>query len=310
MNVTFDGLYGQLNDCNPVTLGALRQAFSVDDPDKWASEAYRKKYWDGRHHAITAKGFFLRGLTQTLVEWLSKNGVQCTYKPYQEEHRHITASLLADALTVDLEGITLAEHQRRMVSSLLAHGGGTVEGVTGSGKTESIALLMKLLSGELDVIFVLVHRIGLMDQSHKRFCLRCPEFAQYAGMLGDGKRPREEDRFIFSTQQSLSSALGLSARGQENEFLVSTWEKAGAVIIDECHNVTQDDYLKLLSTISDKAGVYQFSGTPETNDQLRDWTIVGVGGPIVERVRRPELERKGFIAKAVACLRVFDEETK
>ena len=309
MNLRYEGIYGYVDHLpkEKMAFNALRDHFSIDDPDRWIHESFRKGYWDGKRRVITEKGRFLRGLTTNILKWGKDNGidVSCSVMPNQAQSS-ITKGLRSLSDSETLKGIELADHQRRMVSALLDYGGGTAEGVTGSGKTECITLLMKILSTKINIIFVLVHRIGLMEQSFQRFKVRCPELSVFSGMLGDGKKPKEGSRFVFSTQQSLSSALALKRKGKApNEEIANLWANAGAVIIDECHNVTQDDYITLLETMPDQAGVYQFSGTPETNDQIRDWTITGIGGPIVCRVKRPELEDKGFIAKAVACLRVF-----
>jgi superfamily II DNA or RNA helicase len=227
------------------------------------------------------------------------------YVPYNQEwiRRNAPYVYLADKL--HLEGINLAEHQRRMTRALLKHGGGTVEGVTGAGKTESIALLARILSEYTDKILFIVHRIGLMRAARERVVERCPELAPLCGLLGDGERPKESDRFIFSTVQSLSTVLGIGKKkkGKDAE-MEKLWKKTGAIIVDECHRVVGQAYLKVLSK-APEVPIYQFSGTPEVDDLIKDWAIIGVGGPIVTRVKRSEMEAIGFIAEAIACVREF-----
>ena len=306
MLIEYKGIYGYLSieRGEETQFNNLRYHFSVDDPNKWASKSFRNGWWDGRHYVMTKSGKFLRGLSSLITDFSIKNHYKLLFK---NSYKDTSIQLLADkADTESLHDITLAPHQRRMVKSLLQNNGGTVEGVTGSGKTESISLLIKILSTKIDRIFILVHRVGLMDQSYNRFKLRCPELSEYCGMLGDGNRPKESDRFIFSTHQSLSSMLGISTASKIIDETVSNlFQNTGAIIIDECHNVSQTSYIKVMEKIPKKCSIFQFSGTPETNDQIRDWTIIGVGGDVCERVRRKELENSGFIAQAIAFLRQF-----
>lgn len=287
-----------------VGLNKIKSHFSYLDPSRYMVKSYRNGYWDGYRRMIGSGNSFPKGLIHSIIEFCKKTGISIddTNLP-EDNHRAIIQGLSDKVYGEQLEGITLADHQKRMVKSLLENGGGIVEGVTGCGKTESISLLIKILSERLDVIFVLVHRIGLMEQSYSRFILRCPELKHLCGMLGDGKKPEPGCRFIFSTQQSLS--IQLSSVGDTCDLVRDLWSRVGAVIVDECHNVSQESYQKLLRTSTPNSGLYLFSGTPETDDVMRDWCILGIGGKIVCRVQRPELEQLGFIAKAVACIRIF-----
>ena len=304
MDIRYGGIKGKLTPGHRElkNFQDIRTHFSVEDPNKWAAKSFREGWWDGRHYVISKDGVFLRGLSPLILKYAqSKNVSISEINPHPSiAHRRLTEDLIQQADTETLSEIILQPHQRRMVRSLLQRGGGTVEGVTGCGKTESILLLMKILSSKVSRMIVLVHRSGLMEQSYRRFTVRCPELASLAGMLGDGKRPEESDRVVFCTYQSLKSALD-----RKNPIVQDLYKNIGAVIIDECHNVSQPSYIKTIEKIPMSCMVYQFSGTPETNDQIRDWTIVGVGGEICERVRRSELESTGFIAYSVAFLREF-----
>jgi superfamily II DNA or RNA helicase len=307
MRISFHGLYGVL-EWEKAEFGLftrLRETFSVLDPDRFVVEAFRRGFWDGKSHVISKDGKFLRGMAFAIVkETRALGGEIEDYVPYNREWiaENVPYVYLADKL--HLEGINLAEHQRRMTRALLKQGGGTVEGVTGCGKTESITLLARILSEYTDKIFFIVHRIGLMRAARERVIERCPELAPLCGLLGDGERPKESDRLIFSTVQSLSTVLGIGKKKAKDSEIEKVWKKAGAIIIDEAHRVAGEMYLKLLSK-APEAPIYQFSGTPETDDPVRDWAIIGVGGPIVTRVRRSEMEAIGFIAEAVACVREF-----
>jgi superfamily II DNA or RNA helicase len=307
MRITFHGLYGTLSwqKAEFSLFHRLRDSFSVLDPNRFLVEAFRRGWWDGKEHVISKDGKFLRGMASAIVkEVRSLGGEVEDYVPYNREWitRNAPYVYLADKL--HLEGITLAEHQRRMTRALLKHGGGTVEGVTGCGKTESITLLARILSEFTERIFFIVHRIGLMRAARDRVAERCPELGPLCGLLGDGERPKESDRFIFSTVQSLSKVLGIGKNKAKDKELEKAWKEAGAIIIDEAHRVAGETYLKVLSK-APEVPIYQFSGTPEVDDPIKDWAIVGVGGPIVTRVKRSEMEAIGFIAEAVACVREF-----
>jgi superfamily II DNA or RNA helicase len=308
MRISFKGLYGVL-EWEKAEFGLfskLRETFSMLDPDRFLVEAFRRGFWDGKSHVISKDGKFLRGMSSAIVKEARLLGGEIEdYVPYNREWIEENAPYVHLADELHLKGIALAEHQRRMTRALLKHGGGTVEGVTGCGKTESITLLARILSEYTDTIFFIVHRIGLMRAAKDRVTERCPELAPLCGLLGDGERPKDSDRLIFSTVQSLSKVLGIGKgkKGKDAE-MEALWKGGGAIIIDEAHRVAGEGYLKVLSK-APSVPIYQFSGTPEVDDVVRDWAIIGVGGPIVTRVKRSEMEAIGFIAEAIACIREF-----
>jgi superfamily II DNA or RNA helicase len=306
MKISYHGIFGVI-DYSKEELGLfnrLREVFSVLDPNRFMVEAYRNHWWDGRDHVIDKNGKFLRGISELLVREIHKLGGKVEYTPYNQIWMQINSPYIHLADELNLKGIDIAEHQRKMTRELLEHGGGTVEGVTGSGKTEAITLLIRILLEFTDKVFFLVHRIGLMRNAMDRVVERCPELENYCGLLGDLERPDPENRIIFSTAQSLSSVLGISKKKKKDTEMIKLFKEAGAIVIDECHRVSGSQYIKLLSK-APEVPIYQFSGTPEVDDPVKDWTIMGVGGPIVCRVTRTEMEKIGFIAEAIACVRDF-----
>ena len=306
MRINFKGLFGNIErePSEWAIFKHLREKFSWLNPDRYKIESFRKGYWNGRTYMISEAGAFLRGLASKIVDEARKEGYPVDYRPYEAEWAGVAAPYLPLVESLALEGIELAEHQRRMTRELLRAGGGTVEGVTGSGKTESITLLARILLEYTEPVFFLVHRIGLMRGASDRVKLRCPEIADLVGLLGDGERPRPTDKIIFSTVQTLSSIHGFIKGTVRDKDLTKLWAKAGAVIIDEAHRVTGDAYLRVLRRV-EEAPIFQFTGTPEVDDPVSDWTIIGIGGPIVTRVKRSEMEKIGFIAEAVAVAREF-----
>jgi superfamily II DNA or RNA helicase len=306
MKISYHGIFGVIDyDKSESNLfNRLREVFSVLDPNRFMVEAFRNHWWDGRDHVIDKNGKFLRGISELIVREIRKLGGKVEYTPYNDIWKHINSPYVHLSDELSLKGIDLAEHQRKMTRELLTHGGGTVEGVTGSGKTEAITLLIRILLEFTDKVFFLVHRIGLMRNALDRVVERCPELENYCGLLGDLERPDPENRIIFSTAQSLSSVLGIGKKKKKDAEMVKLFKEAGAIIIDECHRVSGNQYINLLSK-APEVPIYQFSGTPEVDDPVKDWTIIGVGGPIVCKVSRTEMESIGFIAEAIACIRDF-----
>lgn len=270
---------------------------------------FRDGYWDGVSWMIDKNGKFLRGLARAVATEIARMGVPCDYCPFELGWQVAYEDLLPQVDTLQLQGIALMEHQRRMTRELLRNGGGTVEGVTASGKTESISLLVKILIQVSEPVFFIVHRIGLMHGACERVKLRCPELAEYCGVLGDSERPKHTDKIIFSTVQTVASVHGFMKAEHKDNDMVKLWKRAGAVVVDEAHRVSGDQYLRVLRRI-EEAPIFQFTGTPEVDKPIEDWTIQGIGGPIVTRVKRPELEKIGFIAEAIACAREFTHQHK
>src|SRR6267142_4863102 len=148
MRISFHGLYGVLiwPRSELGLFQRLRDTFSVLDPDRFLVEAFRKGWWDGKDHVISKDGKFLRGMASAIVKEVRNLGGEIEdYVPYNTEWIRQNAPYVYLADQLHLEGINLAEHQRRMTRALLKAGGGTVEGVTGAGKTESITLLARIL---------------------------------------------------------------------------------------------------------------------------------------------------------------------
>lgn len=306
MRIEFEGIHGVLvpeSASDRVAAHATRNHFRHLDENRYAVKSFRDGFWDGYHYAISKTGKFLKGMARDVSEFLVQEGVEVKpFDIYPSLKKH------SNKVTFDaLHGITLWDHQTKIVKSLLESGGGMADSPTGSGKTESISLLVKILleSSKDSVVWFLVHRKGLVNQTCKRFLSRVPEMEGRVGILGDGKKPLEDVEVVFATIQSLSSSLGFRKNSKPNPIVETLWAQSGFVVIDECHRIKGKEYETVLETLGGQVPVFGFSGTPEIPNPVENWKILGMCGPIVIRIPREELEEAGLIAHAVACIKPF-----
>lgn len=298
------------------------------EPNRFAMQAYRSHHWDGYRRAINPKsGAFLSGLTEEFVRHLERDGVTLTSvdRP-SAPHVALAPFTRQQTLVFDDPSWSVYDHQYRMVEGILKNGGrGIAEATTGAGKTEAISILAKMLLSvyEAGTVWFIVHRVGLVNQTARRFRAAVPEFAHLVGQFGDGKRPKATDRIVFSTLASLAPALGtretklakgnaaraktggMQLKSRTDDLVMQLWGNSIQVIIDECHRASGPEYVQIISALAGKVPVCGFSGTPDTEDPVSDWNMRGLLGHTVARIARRELEDKGIIAKAVAACRIF-----
>lgn len=165
------------------------------------------------------------------------------------------------------------DHQIRSVQSLLKSNVGIVKATTGSGKTEVIIALIKLMQVPT---LILVNKISLASQTMRRMNdngLSCG--------ICHGKGV-QLDTHMVSTIQSVKKIPDLP--------------KYKMLIIDEVHRASANTYQDFLSTTTYPLR-YGFSATPEGNDKYKWATIRQYIGPIIAEVKPKELIDNKVISK-------------
>lgn len=336
MQITNAGAQAYLVREHPGDEAVFREVvreYAYLDPSRFMVREYKEKRWDGYRRAVHKDtGCFLAGLTHEISEAVKKHGGTLSSVDHLQGHAEDLSHFAhSENIVFEKPEWTLYDHQRRLVYHLLKNRGrGIAESVTGSGKTEAISLMAKILLTfypKHRTVFFIVHRKALINQTAQRFMAAVPEFAGVTGILGDGKRPKEGDRIIFSTIPSLALTLGIrdgkltqaeikrrTAEGKRipkasfDKEVSDLWTNACQVIIDECHRSSGNEYVQVLSALNGQIPICGFSGTPELGNPPADWTMRGLLGHVVCKVPRSEMEGLGIIAKAIACCRVFDND--
>lgn len=179
------------------------------------------------------------------------------------------------------EEFSYLELQPEAVDAMRRHQQGMYEAPTGSGKSVcGIGLIWEMHPQNS---LILVDRINLVTQWER-------EFKKHAGIdvgkIGEGIW--DERRVTVATVQTLYRNIDkLLARG--------FFDKWDIVILDECHHVTAETFMKLvrlfnawirlgMSATPDKTGIYEFA--------------LAVLGPVIHKTTHDDLRRAGRMVEA------------
>jgi len=242
---------------NPRALAIIREVCRARPNGYRFMPKYKSGYWDGYISLMKDMSTFPTGLLDLVVGKLDEYGVQASL--WYKDGR------LGDFTTVcenDLSGIILREYQINAANALLGFRRGVAKMATNSGKTEVMAAIIKALHVPKTV--VLLHRKELLHQTAKRFEDRLDI---RIGKIGDGIW--DPQTITVAMIQTLSNKLNvLDVNGNV------------LVMIDECHHVSSDTMMDVLSSIP---GCYRFgfSGTPLKYDVLSDMKLIAYTGEVV-----------------------------
>lgn len=174
-------------------------------------------------------------------------------------------------------------HQPRAIRAIKHHQFGVYESPTGGGKTVTCGGFLWETAPEKAII--LVDKRELLYQWPKKIIKHTGCRPEDLGQIGDGKW--REARFTVATVQTLWKAL------KEGKLSVEWFKKWSVMILDECHHVTAETLMDLVSRFWAK---YRFgvSATPDKEDEL--WEIVlNVLGDVMYADSEDQLREDGVI---------------
>jgi superfamily II DNA or RNA helicase len=174
-------------------------------------------------------------------------------------------------------------HQPAAVKAIKHHQFGVYEAPTGSGKTVTCCGFLWDTPPEQGII--LVDKKELLYQWQKKLVEHTGCRPEDVGQIGDGKW--REARFTVATVQTLWRAL------KEGKLSLAWFKKWSVMILDECHHVTADTLMDLVSRFWAR---YRFgtSATPDSEDDL--WEIVlNILGDVMYADAEEELRDAGVI---------------
>lgn len=160
---------------------------------------------------------------------------------------------------------------------------------TGAGKTE-IMVALPLIYRCRWVVFV--HRKSLLKEIAERFESRTGE---EAGVVGDGQW--KVRRFTVVMFQSIYQRL--AARDPK---VLKLLRSAEAFSVDECHTTPADSFWQCCMAMENAYFRFGFSGTPLARGDKKGLLVVACCGPVLHRIRAPELVAKGAIARGRVVL--------
>lgn len=189
----------------------------------------------------------------------------------------------------------LREDQLEAVRRVLDKRRGILHLPTGSGKTEIAVALVRSVPCEW--LFV-VHRTTLGQQAAERFDRRNAEHGVdlgAAGVIGEGQWI-EGERLTCATFQSLVAALRSKDRKIRARAL-GLLGRVGGIIVDESHTLPATTFWSVAQKTTRAAYRVGLSGTPLARGDRRSILSIAALGPILYRIRAPELVEAGVLAK-------------
>lgn len=249
------------------------------------SPSYRNHTWDG-YIKLFKSGKFPSGLARTVITALEEAGYELKVKldyPIQK-YSKVTPECL--------HGITLRDYQIEAANLLLEKTRGIARMATGSGKTEVIAAILKILPGKA---IVLTTKVDLLYQTAARLEARLQE---EVGTIGDGKRILDK-RITVATIQTLSKL------SDSKKFLANVQ----VAVFDECHHTAAKTAQQVMLNIP-AIYRYGFSGTPLNNGELQDLLLIAATGNVVYDLSASKLADIGMAARPNIKMYVVDSSAK
>lgn len=275
----------------------LDDALAIEQKGAHFMPTVQNGRWDGRRHLFYADGCtFPKGIMPRVKSLLreAEYKVLRTRDERKRPHPDVEMEISEDMLA----GVTLHEHQMRVLTAALENGCGLLHVATGGGKTELGAAIIKALPQERALF--LVHTKQLLHQARERIALRLGTIEEYIGIIGDGKF--EPKHITVATVQSLNGVRGATQKKVVAKYLKSI----GLLILDETHHASAKTFYRLVQRI-DAPWRYGMSGTPFGLADGKGLMVEAAFGPVVERVTNEELGAKGINARPV--IRMVEVDT-
>ena len=265
----------------------LDELLSYPVEGAWFSKAYRMKRWDGKVHFIRVKrrsgGYtFPIGLLPDVKTALSNMGVVFRVQDRRgpgeplPEHLYDPGKRLRPYQDQAVESIEVG---RADVKQL-----GILKMPIRSGKTLTASLLIHKLN--LRTLFV-VPSIMLLEQAATVF--RSVFSGLAVGEIGDGERTAGD--ITVATFQSLMSGSG-------SKDVREVLNRAGLLIVDECHHLEAEEWRRPLMECPAAARVglsaTAYISRRKPNERAALW-LKAICGPVVYEVDMAYLVRKGWL---------------
>jgi len=181
----------------------------------------------------------------------------------------------SNAIDCSLEGTVLESHQHNIINTIIKHNGGLIEAEPGAGKTiASLGLICELKQPTL----ILVHEHRLRTQWEVEITERLKGTYQLGRYDGDKKIEGNICIGIINTVYNMYK--------EDKSFL----EKFGLVIIDECHRVPADMFLKVVNNIPSfyRVGI---TGTVKRKDN-KEILLYDTIGPLLLSIKPGSIKHR------------------
>lgn len=252
----------------------LWSLLAFDDARARFTDAYRKGTWDGKTRLFNqAKRRFLTGLIGIVQRAAAEANINVSIID-----KRVKPAII-DNVASWLDPL---REQPEVLMACLHNGRGVVKMVTGAGKTEIIIALC--ISSPCKWL-ILTHKKDLLYQIADRFRLRTGE---NIGIVGDGKW--SVSRVTVAMFQTLYARL-------KDLRVTDLLESTGGLIVDECHCLPSNTFLKVMNSAPCAYWRFGFSGTPLDRADSRNIMLIASTGDLLCDVTATSLCARGVLAK-------------
>ena len=278
--------------------------------------AYQNKIWDGYTSFINVGGetyvqllpeilkiFEERKIPYRIIDERVNKGFNPTFEPIDENY--LSDIKWPKGHRLEGQPVELAEHQVRLVNSILSYKKCLVSAATGAGKTVVLACLGKKVS-EYGRCLIVVPNSDLVLQTHETLDLMGVD----CGRLMGQKYREVNHQTVVATWQSLmittKKAKGKSINSKSEikeedinlsqDELETLLKDLKCIICDEVHTLTGKEIFKQFTGLFANVALrYGMSGTIPKNKAESIYLKLAIGD-VVENVSTKELQEKNFLA--------------
>lgn len=220
---------------------------------------------------------FPQGLLGVVLDVLRKNNigfriVQACRHSYDDVKPHI-----------EPQGLSLRDYQKHAIEHALFLGRCVINIGTGGGKTEVGACLAASIDAP---VLWLINRSQLVLQTRDRVLRYFPDLPVAICAGGDNFI---SPRLTIATVQSLYRLLSVRSK--------HFFEYFRGLIVDECHQVTQDKWYRIALACTNAHWRFGLTGTVHKKDKVKYYQMLGACGQIVDYAGINTLIKDGYAAK-------------
>lgn len=307
--ILVDNIWLYLDNMTPDVELLIENHFSALDPKSKYITDIEEQSWDGVYRRYyKSKQRLSRGFLDELLLLCHKHNVPVDIKDNRESSKYpmFTVDDIKDDI---LAGITLLPHQMHGLKSCIKHEVGIHNFITGSGKTELMCAIAKLLC--CPTVIIAEERI-VIDQIRERLELR--DVTDDIGIFYAGKSPSNQLICVGSLQSVMSPAKlsrksgdtpqkyeaklkAFRTRRENTKIYKNLISKCELLMIDEADKACNSQYRNMIMKYCNARYRYGFTGTlpDQVEEPVQCLTLKELLGNVIAKCDRRYLENIGRI---------------
>jgi superfamily II DNA or RNA helicase len=281
-------VYSLITSSSEEEITGIEDLLTIKMPNYWFSPNFRNGLWDGtksylRQDRGSGLHYFLTGFIPLLLAHFPDTVI---HNKRSKSLSNLSTPYLLKTKTMTGE----YDYQFQAVKAVLQNKRGILHLGTGAGKTAIAAALSTLLPPK---ILFIVPKIDLMWQTLDTFK---EETDLQVSCLGGGQE-------LDDTSDVCIAVIKSAKLRCDNDKKWPTQFKA--VFVDECHRGSSDEYVSVITRCTNAEYRIGMSGTPLNMDEDRNMQLVGLLGPVIEKISGYTLASLGVNATPKITLHDF-----